>query len=759
MDTSEYMPMFLSEAQEHLQELNLAIVRLEDNPRDRETIDEIFRIAHSMKGMSATMGFAQIAKLTHEMEDVFELLRQRDSGLPAEAIDTVLACLDTLSQAFDAIEADGVESLDPEPLIERLHSLVRARTAEQELERPGGDTLLPGFVAALADGARVLHVAAVLAEQVMMPAVRAHMIFAALADHGELLGSIPPVEDVESFSGKRVEAWLACEHEESAVHATVVAISDVLSAEVAEVAEAVGEAVNEPAATAAATGPADPGVSAEVVALPIPAAGAPPAPTPPAPGSGSPAPVSASPAPASASPAPASASPAPASASPAEVASPAPTPGNPPAQAVPDAPPAAEPAKPAAKSSSAARTVRVDAERLDALMHSMGELVIHRTAVEALTAGLDVAGLQQAMQELTRSSQALQSMVMQVRMIPVDVVFLRFPRLVRDLSAKLGKEVRLDLVGSETELDRTVVDAVGDPLVHLVRNSLDHGLEPAADRVDVGKPEVGTLQISARHAGGSVVIEVRDDGRGIDPEAVARKALQRGLIDAQQAADITMKAAIELLFAPGFSTAETTSDISGRGVGMDAVRSKIRELGGEVIVESVQGQGTVNQIRLPLTLAIVSALHVDVAGAPYAIPLERVERTLRLSEQTVRSVAGRKMLVLDDGVLQLVDGATVFGRRNRRPEAEHEFVVIVRAQEQRLAVSVDDLIGQRELVTRPLPPVVTGGEPVSGGAALADGRIALIVDCDALAAAAEQTGAAFDARADKPHPPALTRAA
>ncbi|MGH2872367.1 MAG: chemotaxis protein CheA, partial [Solirubrobacteraceae bacterium] len=375
--------------------------------------------------------------------------------------------------------------------------------------------------------------------------------------------------------------------------------------------------------------------------------------------------------------------------------------------------------------------------RLDALIHSMGELVIHRTAVEALTASLDVPGLQQAMQELTRSSQALQSMVMQVRMIPVDVVFLRFPRLVRDLSGKLGKEVRLNLVGSETELDRTVVDALGDPLVHLVRNSLDHGLEPAADRRAAGKPEVGTLEIAARHAGGSVVIEVRDDGRGIDPEVVARKALERGLIDAQAAAEITTKAAIELLFAPGFSTAEATSDISGRGVGMDAVRAKIRELGGEVLIESVKGQGTTAQIRLPLTLAIVSALHIDVAGGPYAVPLDRIERTLRLSEQTVRSVAGRRMLVLDDGVLQLLEGASVFGRSHDR---DHDFVVIVRAQEQRLALAVDDLIGQRELVTRPLPAVVSSGEPVSGGAALSDGRIALIVDCDALAAMARDGG-------------------
>jgi two-component system chemotaxis sensor kinase CheA len=657
MDTSEYMPMFLAEAQEHLQELNLAIVRLEDNPRDRDTVDEIFRAAHSLKGMSATMGFAQIAKLTHEMEDVFELLRQRDEGLSREAIDTVLACLDALTGAFEAIEADGEESLDPTALVERLHGLVRARTAEQELGRVA-TAPVPDAVIAAAASQRVLHVVAVLDDQVLMPAVRAHMVFAALGEHGELIAGAPSVSDVEQFAGQRIEAWIASEHEEQAVQTTVATVSDVVAVEIGEV----------------------------VAAAPVVDAAAPVV----------------------------------------DAAAPAEAP-------VADAPVAPEePAKAAApKPSSAARTVRVDAERLDALMHSMGELVIHRTAVEALTSALDVPGLQQAMQELTRSSQALQSMVMQVRMIPVDVVFLRFPRLVRDLSGKLGKEVKLNLVGSETELDRTVVDALGDPLVHLVRNSLDHGLEPVEERVAAGKPEVGTLEISARHAGGSVVIEVRDDGHGINPEAIARKAVERGLIDAQAATEITMKAAVELLFAAGFSTAETTSDISGRGVGMDAVRAKIRELGGEVLVDSVQGQGTTAQIRLPLTLAIVSALHVDVAGGPYAIPLERVERTLRLSEQTVRSVAGRRMLVLDDGVLQLLEGVEVFGRRNLAGPTPPEFVVIVRAQEQRLALSVDDLIGQRELVTRPLPPAVSG-EPVSGGAALADGRIALIVDCDAL---------------------------
>ena len=673
MDTSEYMPMFLAEAQEHLQELNLAIVRLEEDPRDRETVDEIFRAAHSLKGMSATMGFAQIARLTHEMEDVFELLRQRGEGLTREAIDTVLACLDALTGSFESIEADGEEALDPTPLVERLHGLVRARTAEQELERVA-TTPVPSVVLDTAARERVLHVVAVLDDQVLMPAVRAHMVFAALGEHGELIATAPPVDDIEQFSGQRVEAWIASEHEEEALTATVSGVSDVVAVEIDELAAE--QPVSLPA----------PVIAPDVVSVPEPAA--------------------------------------------ADEAAPA---DEAPAQA-------AAPLKAAApKASGAARTVRVDAERLDALMHSMGELVIHRTAVEALTSSLDVPGLQQAMQELTRSSQALQAMVMQVRMIPVDVVFLRFPRLVRDLSGKLGKEVKLNLVGSETELDRTVVDALGDPLVHLVRNSLDHGLEPVEERVAAGKPEVGTLEIAARHSGGSVVIEVRDDGRGINPEAVARKAVERGLIDAQAASEITMKAAVELLFAAGFSTAESTSDISGRGVGMDVVRSKIRELGGEVILDSIQGEGTTAQIRLPLTLAIVSALHVDIADGPYAIPLDRVERTLRLTEQTVRSVAGRRMLVLDDGVLQLLDGADVFGRQNQNAPTNHEFVVIVRTQEQRLALSVDDLIGQRELVTRPLPSAVSG-EPVSGGAALADGRIALIVDCDALSSFTPRAG-------------------
>jgi two-component system chemotaxis sensor kinase CheA len=401
---------------------------------------------------------------------------------------------------------------------------------------------------------------------------------------------------------------------------------------------------------------------------------------------------------------------------------------------VPDAPEAApQAAQPAAPSKphpkGGSSTVRVDAERLDQLMHFMGELVLHRTQVEALAAGADVPGLSQAMQNLTRSSHALQSMVMQVRMIPVEAVFLRFPRLVRDLSTKLGKQVDLQLVGKDTELDRTVVDALGDPLVHLVRNSLDHGLEGPEERVAAGKPATGVLEISAQHAGGNVVITVRDDGRGVDAHRVAVKAAERGLIAHEAIDSIDSQRAVELLFSAGFSTAEFTSDISGRGVGMDAVRAAIRGLGGEVLMTSELGQGTSAQIRLPLTLAIMAALIVEADGRPFAIPLDRIERTVRISDQAVRSVAGRQMLVLSDGVLQIVDASERYGGPAM---SEAEYAVVVRGGNERFALTVSKLVGQHELVTRPLPPEVAEGAALSGAAVLSDGQIALIIDCDAV---------------------------
>ncbi len=470
MDISEYLPMFLAEAREHLQELNLAVVRIEEQPDDRETVDEIFRIAHSLKGMSATMGFAGMAALTHEMEDVFELLRQRTGGLGRDAIDVLLACLDALEAAVDAIEATGAEADRPGAAdrAPAAASSATARRTQARRARPAPPTtadVLPSWPAAAAsctsapprrrrrDARRPrLHGArrARRARRDRSPAARAE-------------------DAVERFAGTR-DRRLAGHRRRGAT------LSRRRRADVPDVADA----VTVPARRARGRAP----------------------------------PV-------------------------------APIPRSPPQASRrrrrrAAAPPGA--ARAPATAEGRATTVRVDAERLDQLMHFMGELVVHRTHVEALAAGADVPGPPQAMQDLTRTSQALQAMVMQVRMIPVEAVFLRFPRLVRDLSTKLGKQVELELVGKDTELDRTVVDALGDPLVHLVRNALDHGLEPPEERAAAGKPATGTLEISARHAGGNVVITVRDDGRGIDPERVARKAAERGLITAEAARRSTPRA-------------------------------------------------------------------------------------------------------------------------------------------------------------------------------------------------------------------------
>jgi two-component system, chemotaxis family, sensor kinase CheA len=668
MDTSEYLGMFLAESREHLQTLNLAVIRIEETPDDGDTIDEIFRIAHSLKGMSGTMGFARMAALTHTMEDVFETLRGRTGELERRVIDVLLECLDALEGAVEAIERDGDEQLDPTALIARLSELVGAAPpAAAAVEAPAAETAtvaVPEAVGAFDADVPLLHVSVALADDVMMPSVRAYMTLAAVADHGETIWSSPTSDEVDAFSGSAVEAWVATEHDPATLEAALRAVPDVASVTVA----------------AREAGPAEPAAVAEPDTAPAPSEAEP--------------------------------------------------------VAAPDASAPMHAAAPQARKTSA--TVRVDALRLDQLMHFMGELVVHRTRVESLAQGATVEGLAEAVGDLTRSSQALQALVMQVRMIEVDAVFMRFPRLVRDLSAKMGKQVELILTGRDTELDRTVVDALGDPLVHLVRNSLDHALEPPAEREAAGKPATGVLELSARQAGGNVVITVRDDGRGIDPARVARKAAERGIITADEAASVDMARAIELLFAPGFSTAEQTSDISGRGVGMDAVRSTLRGLGGNVVMTSEQGVGTTVQVRLPLTLAIMPALLVESQTVPFAIPLERVERTVNLAEQTVRSVTGQRMLVLSDGVLPLIDLAEALGYD---PAPEAEFVVIARGAEQRMALVVERLVGQRELVTRPLPADAGSQSCLSGGAVLSDGTISLIVDCDALAEARAGHGA------------------
>ncbi|MBJ7354506.1 MAG: chemotaxis protein CheA [Thermoleophilaceae bacterium] len=540
INDSEYIELFLAEARENLETLNTAIVGVETDPTDTANIDVVFRVAHSIKGMAATMGYDQIAHLTHGMEDVFALLRERAGGLDREAIDMLFECMDMLSAMVEEVAEHGESRTDPNQLESRLRGLLR-----------GHD-----------DSAG--------------PEVRAAVAEAVVAD---------------------------------------VSVPD-------QPADLVGAAV---------------------------------------------------------------------------------------------------------KDAQSRATVRVEAARLDTLLHMIGELVVRRSAVEQLAIENGDTRLVAAVGELTRASQSVQDMVMRVRMVPIDTAFARLPRLVRDLSHQLGKEVILEVEGRDTELDRTAVDALVEPLMHLVRNAIDHGIEMPDARKAAGKPESGNLLIAARHEGGEVVISITDDGAGIDTDAVIARAQERGIIGSEA---FDEEQAIELLFTPGFSTRAEVTDVSGRGVGMDAVRSAVRGFGGDVSVRSQFGSGTTTELRMPLTLAILPALVVRAAGDPYALQLDRVHRTFKLEEVTLTTTAGQPVVIFDEGAMPVVNLAESFNRQSA--SGTPQFMVTVRSADRQLALVVDEMVGRRELVTRPVPERIRRDTPVSGGAVLASGEIAFIVDCEEL---------------------------
>jgi two-component system chemotaxis sensor kinase CheA len=388
--------------------------------------------------------------------------------------------------------------------------------------------------------------------------------------------------------------------------------------------------------------------------------------------------------------------------------------------------------EPGAKRAKAAQTVRVGTDRLDSLMNLMGEMVIHRTRLAQLAADHALPDLRGAVEEMTRVTNDLQSLIMQVRMMPVEAVFMRFPRMVRDLANSLGKQLELIITGEDTELDRTVIDELGDPLVHMLRNAVDHGLETPEERVAAGKDPVGTVRLTARHEGNSVVIEVSEDGRGIDPDRLRELVVKKGLLTRQDVEGLTDQEAVELIFLPGFSTAEVATDVSGRGVGMDAVRAKINGLNGTVEIHSELGAGSRFVIRLPLTLAIIQALLVRAAGEVYALPLEAIEETVVIERHEARPVDGVDCMVLRDTVVPLVSLRDRLRIDGYEEGGERLNVVVVRTGTARLGVLVDDLVGQQDIVIKHLPEYLGDVIGVAGATILGDGSVALIVDVGAL---------------------------
>ena len=696
METNQYMEMFLDESHEHLQSLNDGLLGLEDNAEDLSVLNEIFRNAHTLKGMSATMGYNKIAELTHEMEDVLDALRKEQLKINEDIIDTLFKCVDSLEQMIDNVGNGEPEDLiDVSGLVAKLSSILKgeaapaAAPAPAATPAPAAQAATPAPAAsssktfdlteseksviqeATSSGLRGIHLTVTLAETCLLKSARSYMVMNALDEVGEVIKTIPPAEDLEQEKFERsFEVILVSPAEETAIQEAVMNISEIEKAETEIIdLNAKPEPAPEP-------------VKEEKPVAPPP----PPKPS---------------------------------------------APANAPAHKAPAASKAA-PAQPsggagAAKKAHASQSVRVDIDKLDTLMNLMGELVVNKVRLEQIGQTHRLSELTETLEQMDRVTTDLQNIVMKVRMVPVSQVFNRFPRMVRDVTKELNKEINLTIEGEETELDRTVIDEIGDPIMHLLRNSLDHGVEMPDVRVQKGKPRVGEVKLIARHEGNNVVIMVTDDGKGIDAEVIRRKAVEKGLFTQDEVDRMDDADAVRIIFLPGFSTAEKISDISGRGVGMDVVRSKIESLSGHVDVETHVNEGSVFKIKLPLTLAIIQAMLVKVQEEVYAIPLGSIDSTINIQPEEIKTVQNHEVIVLRGEIIPIIRmEQTLFVPHVK--DSDETFVVVVHAGESKAGIVVDKLIGQQEIVIKTLGNLFMGLKMFSGATVLGDGRVALILD-------------------------------
>ena len=700
MDVSQYLEIFLDETKEHLQNLNTRILELEADPEATDTINEIFRAAHSLKGMAGTMGYKRMQTLTHDMENVFSEVRNGNIKVQPKMIDVLFRCLDALEEYTDNIQNTADEGTnDNEELIRQLNDILNGSSAAKPAEekKPETAAAVPAATEtsvekwndiALDDaqvnvikeaqkmGKKVYGLNVCIHENCILKAARAFLVFKAVEELAEIIISVPSAQDVEDEKFDRDFTLIVLSDAE--LDAVIKAAEDVSEIEKVTGAPIVLE--NNSHYKAAAEGE-----KTEDSAAPAPTAA---------------------------------------------VAAPQP------AVKAASAPAAKTDAKKQAPSKPVVnRTVRVDIEKLDSLMNLVSELIIAKNSLVSVSSQEQTnmnSAFNEQIEYLEQVTTNLHESVMKVRMVPIESVVNKFPRMIRDLSKKLDKKLELYMSGEETELDRTVVDEIGDPLMHLLRNSADHGIESAEVRAQRGKPAVGSIFLDAYQDGNNVVIEVRDDGNGIDTEAVRAKAVERGTVTPEQAANLTEKEIINLLFLPSFSTAKQVTDVSGRGVGLDVVRSKIESLSGEVEVKSKLGEGSTWTIRLPLTLAIIQALMVVVGDEKYAISLGSIQTLEDISPSDIKLVQNKEVINLRGQVIPLIRLNKVLDIESKKSKDENLVVVIVKKGDRMAGLVIDELIGQQEIVIKSLGKYIKQCKFISGATILGDGEIALILDANAL---------------------------
>lgn len=690
MDMNQYLEIFIDESKEHLQGLNQSLLQLEQNPQDSAMLNEIFRAAHTLKGMAGTMGFSRMATLTHDMENVLHALRSGEIKATTKLIDLLFKCLDALENYVANITNSGsegenhyheiIQALDQ--TLKNQETDVPEETVHSEKESivsekgTADETLSPTVLEinqydqnvinnALEAALNAYQIHIVLNNGCVLKAARAFIIFQTLERCTDIIKSIPKVEDIED--------------EKFDFEFTVVVVTkhneEYLQRELGSVAE-VDKVTITPLASKAILE-----TVAQRNSIQVPVMNK--------------------------------------------------------VEEVPEVHQEKEngtgqKAQTANAKSKTGKTVRVDIDRLDVLMNLVSELIIIKTRLEGADTENRSQSGNEAVEYLERITTSLHDAVMKVRMVPVETVFNRFPRMIRDISRELGKEIVLSMSGEETELDRTVIDEIGDPLIHLLRNSADHGIESVEKRRAANKPVEGHIYLRAYQDGNNVVIEVEDDGNGINVEGVKAKAIERGLVNRDIANSLSKKDIIDFLFQPSFSTADKITDLSGRGVGLDVVKTKIEALGGAVEVETESGKGSKFIIRLPLTLAIIQALLVLVGNEKYAIPLNSVQQIINISPEEIKYVQKQEVILLRNMVVPIVRLDKVLEVPKEEKQQKQLTVVIVKKGDKLSGVLVDSLIGQQEIVIKSLGKLLSGIRCIAGATILGDGNVALIIDVNSI---------------------------
>ncbi|SDL73541.1 chemotaxis protein CheA [Sediminibacillus halophilus] len=678
METNEYLEVFIDESKEHIQSLNDHLLELEKNPSDLTMVNEIFRSAHTLKGMSATMGYQDLADLTHKMENVLDAVRNQQLVVTTAILDVVFEAVDQLEEMVMDIASGGEGRKDVVHLVEQLNAIERGEALPEENSNTAApvsesdhqpqstlvSTLDEFEMTVLREsndqGYQNLELHITLREDCLLKAARVFMVFEILEQSGEVIKSAPTVQDLEEEKFEQsFTVLLVTKDKAEEIEKKVMKVSEIESVKVQNFSieqrssqsgnsEDTNKLSEEKGATAVAEAP----VKQEK-----------------------------------------------------------------------------DTAKKAPVSN---KTIRVNIDRLDALMNLFEELVIDRGRLEQIADSLKHTELQETVERMTRISGDLQNIILNMRMVPIDQVFNRFPRMVRQLAKDLGKQINLEIEGAETELDRTVIDEIGDPLVHLIRNALDHGVELPEVREQKGKPREGSLKLNAYHSGNHVFIEISDDGAGINREKVINKAVSNGVVTNDQAENLTEKQVYQLIMESGFSTADKISDVSGRGVGLDVVKNTIESLGGNITIDSTFEKGSIFSIQLPLTLSIISVMLVEIKEEKYAVPLSSIIETAVIKKSNIMSAHNKKVIDFRGKVVPLIDLQDVFEVPGEKHDDEYCSVIIIRKGDKMAGLIVDTFIGQQEVVLKSLGNYLTDVFAISGATILGDGQVALIIDSNSL---------------------------